>query len=284
MFQLDNPVLLAVAVTLGLASGVLSGVHVAQTMRAHPSSVEPNKESAGRPGCGCRSGEHTGHGWNIETCEPCSCASCERLAQWVRDRGSSIDPAWHGSRGSECHRSPAAEEHFRISARSTSGGNCRGALPDRAGIAATAVRCLGAIDPAEFPESPALCRGARAVAWILALAAVSVVLQWAGRDTIVQVLYFVVLIADAAFCYGLFVAKSPGNSNSLVFPLDIGVLSVLGSRTNILASILDAAERQLGIDLRSTWALTVVRRSLEPLVIGSVSARLALDVADGGRH
>ena len=27
-------------------------------------------------------------------------------------------------------------------------------------------------------------------------------------------------------------------------------------------------EAQLGIDLRSTWALTVVRRSLEPLLIG----------------
>ena len=36
----------------------------------------------------------------------------------------------------------------------------------------------------------------------------------------------------------------------------------------MFASILDAGERQLGIDLRSTWALTVVRRSLEPLVIG----------------
>ena len=52
------------------------------------------------------------------------------------------------------------------------------------------------------------------------------------------------------------------------FPLDLGVLSALGNRTNVLASVLDAGERQLGIDLRSTWALTVVRRSLEPLVIG----------------
>ena len=33
------------------------------------------------------------------------------------------------------------------------------------------------------------------------------------------------------------------------------------------ASLLDAAEQQLGIDLRSTWALSVVRRSLEPLAI-----------------
>lgn len=44
-------------------------------------------------------------------------------------------------------------------------------------------------------------------------------------------------------------------------------LSVLGSRGNILGSGLDCAEQQLGIDLRSTWALTVVRRTVEPLVI-----------------
>jgi regulator of protease activity HflC (stomatin/prohibitin superfamily) len=35
----------------------------------------------------------------------------------------------------------------------------------------------------------------------------------------------------------------------------------------VIASALDAAERQLGIDLRSTWALTVVRRGVEPLLI-----------------
>jgi regulator of protease activity HflC (stomatin/prohibitin superfamily) len=52
------------------------------------------------------------------------------------------------------------------------------------------------------------------------------------------------------------------------FPLDFALLSVLGNRTNILASVLDAAERQLGIDLRSTWALTLLRRSLEPLALG----------------
>src|SRR5205085_8992326 len=32
--------------------------------------------------------------------------------------------------------------------------------------------------------------------------------------------------------------------------------------------LVDTAERQLGIDLRSTWALTVVRQSTEPLLIG----------------
>jgi regulator of protease activity HflC (stomatin/prohibitin superfamily) len=77
-----------------------------------------------------------------------------------------------------------------------------------------------------------------------------------------------VVIVDAATCYGLFTVKAPPSAGPAVFPLDIGVLSVLGQRTNVLASILDSAERQLGIDLRSTWALAVVRRSLEPLILG----------------
>ena len=73
---------------------------------------------------------------------------------------------------------------------------------------------------------------------------------------------------NAFVCYGLFTVRRPNDEGVETFPLNLGVLSVLGSRTNIFASILDAAEQQLGIDLRSTWALSMVRRSLEPLAIG----------------
>ena len=69
-------------------------------------------------------------------------------------------------------------------------------------------------------------------------------------------------------CLSLFIAKQPKPETFDGFPLDLGLLSALGSRPNILASVLDTGERQLGIDLRSTWALTVVRRSIEPLLIG----------------
>ena len=137
-----------------------------------------------------------------------------------------------------------------------------------AGLCGTAARYLEGVDPSRLPEAPGLCRGARVTAWILAVAALSCGLAWAGLQAIVHILHFAVLAIAAAVCYGLYRARQPRDGTPPVFPLDLTILSVLGARTNLLASVLDSAEAQLGIDLRSTWALTVVRRSLEPLVIG----------------
>jgi regulator of protease activity HflC (stomatin/prohibitin superfamily) len=137
-----------------------------------------------------------------------------------------------------------------------------------AGLAATAAHYLADIDPAQFPESLGLCRGARVTAWVLLLTAAAVLFAWGNQWTIARVLYFVILAINTAICYGLLTTRQPRGEAAKTFPLDLGVLSMLGSRPNILASILDAGERQLGIDLRSTWALTIVRRSIEPLVIG----------------
>jgi regulator of protease activity HflC (stomatin/prohibitin superfamily) len=100
------------------------------------------------------------------------------------------------------------------------------------------------------------------------VAALSMGLQWAQQQTILRVLYFVLFLINAAVCYALFTVRQPAGELSELFPMDLAVLAALGSRPNIFASLLDTGERQLGIDLRSTWALTVVRRSLEPLVIG----------------
>ena len=133
-----------------------------------------------------------------------------------------------------------------------------------AALSATVARYLAGIDSGGFAEAPALCRGARVTTWILGVAALSFGLAWAGNAAIPRVLHFAVLAIDAAVCYGLISTRKSKDP----FPLDFSVLSVLGDRPNLLASILDRAEAQLGIDLRSTWALTVVRRSLEPLVIG----------------
>jgi membrane protease subunit HflK len=127
-----------------------------------------------------------------------------------------------------------------------------------AGLAATAARYLGQLDPAALPDAPGLCRLARVLAWMLGLAAVSIGLQWAQRDAAVRIIHVAMLVFDALICRSLL-------SGGAV--RDIGILSMFGSRPNIFASVLDSAERQLGIDLRSTWALTVVRRGLEPLVI-----------------
>jgi regulator of protease activity HflC (stomatin/prohibitin superfamily) len=136
-----------------------------------------------------------------------------------------------------------------------------------AGLSTTAVRYLAGVDPTRFPEAPGLCRGARVLAWILVAGALSCGLAWAGLQTILRILGFAVLAIDAVVCYGLLRARPLNKSAPPVFPLDLTVLAVLGKRPNLLASVLDSAQAQLGIDLRSTWALTVVRRSLEPLVI-----------------
>jgi regulator of protease activity HflC (stomatin/prohibitin superfamily) len=135
-----------------------------------------------------------------------------------------------------------------------------------AGLAFTAGGYLAAADRVQLPEAPGLTKLARVAAWILVTAGVSIGIEWIGQQTIVRMLHFAALGVNAALCIGLFLLERP-REEPKSWRLEIGVLSMLGSRTNILASILDAAERQLGIDLRSTWALTVVRRSLEPLIV-----------------
>ncbi|HEY7059413.1 MAG TPA: SPFH domain-containing protein [Vicinamibacterales bacterium] len=136
-----------------------------------------------------------------------------------------------------------------------------------AGLAATAVRYLADIANPTFPESHALAQAARIVAWIAGLAGASIGLQWAGQQAAIRVLSGIATIINVALCSGLLAVEDEVHEPATAFPLDIGALSVLGARGNVVGSMLDAAERQLGIDLRSTWALTVVRRSLEPLVI-----------------
>jgi regulator of protease activity HflC (stomatin/prohibitin superfamily) len=137
-----------------------------------------------------------------------------------------------------------------------------------AGLAAIAARYLGQIDLTQLPEARGLCQGSRLLAWIFGIAVLSMGLQWAQQQTALRVLYFVLFLINAAVCYALLTVRQSAGELSEIFPVDLAVLSALGSRPNIFASILDTGEQQLGIDLRSTWALTVVRRSLEPLVIG----------------
>ena len=135
-------------------------------------------------------------------------------------------------------------------------------------MASTVVHYLTDIDPLQLPEGPALARGARVVAWIFVIASVSIGLAWAGRQSSPRILHVIVMWLNLAVCYDLLRFKPRTHEMVDSFPVDFGALSVLGSRAKILASILDSAERQLGIDLRSTWALTVVRHSAEPLVMG----------------
>ena len=152
-----------------------------------------------------------------------------------------------------------------------------------AGLAATAVRYLADIEPTRLPEAPEFCRGARVVAWILVVAAASIGIEWAWQLTILRVLHFVVLAINLAVCYGLFAMKPrPEEKASFTFPLDLGVLSILGSRTNVLASILDAG--RAATRYRSALHVGAHGRPPQP---GAARHRpvlvgLALDVPDRG--
>jgi hypothetical protein len=80
--------------------------------------------------------------------------------------------------------------------------------------------------------------------------------------------HFVILGINAFLCWGLFTIRPLSSDSADIFPLHLDVRATLGNRTDILASLLDSTEQRLGIDLRSTWVLTVVRRSFEPLAMG----------------
>jgi regulator of protease activity HflC (stomatin/prohibitin superfamily) len=255
---LSNPVLLDAAVTLGLAAGILIGVAAAQYARAKPFHSEevaaPPPVSPEQPALKVKAG---------------LALVPLRIWRWVREPkilgrirlGTAMVGALAIIQVLIFNASAVAPSPMAA-------GVAAGLSLVAAGLAATAARYLAGLETARFPEGPGLLQGARIVAWILVLAGLSIGLQWAGLPAILRVLHFILLLVNVAACYGLFIAPQSEDRDVEAFPLDLGVLSTLGRRTNILASILDAGERQLGIDLRSTWALTVVRQGLEPLAIG----------------
>lgn len=275
-YTLMNPVLLDIAVTLGLATGILIGAIASQTIRARPprrdeenSNAEPiaKTETAASPEEPAKSDEP--RKFDAAKISPRLTAA----RAWISSRMRKFDlietirvgAAAVGIAGTLFVIRPTLPE---VPPLPFDTGIAAALCLAAAGLAAMAARYFATIDPDRLPESPWLCRGARVVAWILVLGAISAGLQWAGQNTILEFLHFGVLAVDAAVCYGLLTVRVPKQEGSVTFPGDFGVLSTLGSRPNILGSILDSAERQFGIDLRSTWALTVVRQTLEPLIIG----------------
>jgi len=133
-----------------------------------------------------------------------------------------------------------------------------------AGLAATAARYFARADADRFREAAGLARGGRVLAWVLIAAAAGALLSGTGMLRAAVALHAPVLLVNSAVCIELLVVAL--SSDATRFHGDLRVLALLGDRANPLASLLDTAERQLGIDVRSTWALDVVRRSAEPLL------------------
>lgn len=249
-----------VAVTLGISTGVLVGVALAQAGRAHPSTSAGTEPAVEAPEFASEAK------YTLATPVVVALAhlrSSVNSLRAVRRIEGGIAAA-----GAIAVGLVLLVESPAIAPTDQSvllvGAFCLVGLA----LAATAASYLAEIDSMRLPEAPALCRGARLVAWTLVVAGSSSVAAWAGQPTIVRAMRFGILAVDLWLCYGLYASTRRSDESPDVFPLDLAVLSTFGSRPNVLASVLDAAERQLGIDLRSTWALAVVRRSIEPLIIG----------------
>jgi regulator of protease activity HflC (stomatin/prohibitin superfamily) len=305
--QLWNPVLFAVAVTIGLAAGVLAGVATAQAIRLHPAPSAQQFET--KAAAAASGGAETQQAEIFEAPvvktkrvgdEP---AAMEGAG--VQPEAPPDDATPRMEPGKEL-RAGLATLSERLSALYSGRGTLR-AMRDAtavvgavavwvllgvdtegfqpysmpaaiaiglcllaAAIAATTVKYFGDIAPERLPEAAGLRRGARVMAWIFLFAALSTGLAWLNQRMPLKILYWLILLLDAALCYGLWAAKGKREEAATVYPLDLGVLAALGSRNNLFGSALDAAERQLGIDLRSTWALAVLRRGLEPLAVSLV--------------
>ncbi len=290
---LSNQPLLDAAAALELSAGVLTGVLAAQFRRARaakpndgqrsvvaqpqspdpsPAVADPNASSpAPAPEDGETAPETTNGTGRFENFLPSLSDARLRLEEWNRSLGVldqvrfavaavSLASIWLVLRFRPLSLAPSI-----VAAAIAIAGCFVAAI-----LAATAVRYLSAVDDSALPEARGLKRGARVLSWILVLAAVSVALQWAGRFTVVLAVHYAIAAINLSLAGSLLLLRTTGTDGDPVFPVEVAPLSVLGSRANIFAAVLDAAERQLGIDLRSTWALTVVRRGLEPLAVGLV--------------
>jgi regulator of protease activity HflC (stomatin/prohibitin superfamily) len=270
---LANPVLLDSAVTLGLSTGVLLGVALTQRARGRPLKSDHGASSpAPAEAAGTRASSDRSPADGATVMARAAAVASAPVRLWHRFRsfgamGIAI-PTVTAVAGALASAFLLLRNFSATPLGTRAAGGAAALCLIAAGVAATAVHYLADIEPARLPESPGLLRGARIVTWILVLAAASMGVEWAGQQTVLRILHMVVVAVNLAVCYGLLTVMRPVDETPGTFPLDFGVLWLLGNRTNVLASVLDAGERQLGIDLRSTWAITVVRRSLEPLIIG----------------
>ena len=247
-FALGNPAVLDVALALWIAFGVLTGVAVAQA--SAPAATEAVGLQPSRPPEGA---ESAGAPSALKRLLLRSRFGLRELAMAIAGVGillvaGTLVAPWE----------PRATP---LLAAGIATASLLGAW-----LAGAAAGYLAGADPERFPSAPGLARGARVLAWGFIVGAAAVGLQWGGWPNGVQMLHGLLLVLNIVVCVELWTAPIPAGA-PLRFPTDLPIFSILGSRANPLASALDAAQRSLGIDLRSTWALTVVRRSAEPLLL-----------------
>ncbi len=132
----------------------------------------------------------------------------------------------------------------------------------------TISRYFSSANRTTIPESVGLSQSVRIIAWYFVSSALCAVLLWWNLTAVVKVIHFVLLLFIALSCLELFSLQRKKTSE-LIFCTNLKTFSTFGRSFNPLSSILDTAQEQFGIDLRSTWALLLVRRSIEPLIVFS---------------
>ena len=266
----SNPLLLDAGLTLGISGGIL--IDLVAARRPHrttpESGVSPSEPLPARE-AEAAAGAQVAPGGGRHAPSAVATYLHARLSSWLqRLRVASVPRAVTATAGVLIIW-PLALAGFPASPPSASVAAMVAAFClAAAGLAATAASYFAGLEAARLPAAPGLAKLARVVAWILAVAGVSMGLAWAGLRAPLQILHLLVLAIDAAVVLGLVLASPHPETDAGGPPLDLAALSLLGGRANLLASVLDAVERQLGIDLRSTWALAVVRNTAEPLIIG----------------
>jgi regulator of protease activity HflC (stomatin/prohibitin superfamily) len=128
-----------------------------------------------------------------------------------------------------------------------------------------------------LPEAPGVARWLIAGQWLATLLGAALLLQAIGLDTVGVTRWLaracLVLCAACAVevaTRGLAGALRPVPPDAEVqVPSRSVVLGVLVPEQNPLTILAETAERRLGLTLRSTWALTVLRRGLGPAAVAA---------------
>jgi regulator of protease activity HflC (stomatin/prohibitin superfamily) len=119
----------------------------------------------------------------------------------------------------------------------------------------------------ELPEAAGLAEWARATAWSLVVALVATGAVAAGWPRVASALALGGTLAVLILAVEVGLDQGP-RGELTVWRSGSRILDVLATRLDPVGSLFDVLGASFGIDVRSTWALQVVRRSVEPLLAG----------------
>ncbi len=155
-------------------------------------------------------------------------------------------------------------------------------------VPAVLIRYYAELRSMAVPEAATLARWFRAVSWCLALLSLSLLARGFWRPLADTILTRIILAAIMFLSLEIFLRAGMTARNSRSSGLPVGemwvdpqTLRLLASSLNPLSSLFRAFEDAFGVDLRSSWAIEFVRRSIAPLalllvVVGWLSTSLVV--------